>query len=221
MADPVAPKFDPKMIVVLGVMYFSRQIDFKDEEIVYKLQIAFGSVAAVVLGVYYFVYLKINSKNDRKAIWVPPKAKPMLPFGLSPEPEPITEKEYEATTYRDYEVKELKAAAQSIATSVAITYFMSIKFNVHMSLLMQSIMMPFTAYEVLLVKKYIFGKEKSPEGGLLYNESFTAPTAATVAEANRLQAETYAQATGKNLTNGPGDETEPTPTSAGSDKKKD
>ena len=65
-----------------------------------------------------------------------------------------------------------------------------------MSLLMQSIMMPMNAYELVLVKKYILGVTSGPDGALLYNESFAAPTAEAIALANKMAAEKHAASTG-------------------------
>jgi len=194
--DPTAAKFDFKMLVMPAVMIFSKKIDFKNPEIVYYLQISFTTAAALVLSLYYYVYTRINAKNDTKAIWVPPKPKPALPFGLGPAPEPVEAKDFQATNYKEYETKELKAAAQSIIMSVAITFFMSLKIGVHMSLLIQSIMMPLNAYDLALVKKYVMGVVEGPDGGLLYNESFKAPTDGEIAIINKKSAEAYATTQG-------------------------
>lgn len=207
-----APKLDIKMLVLPCVMLLGRYVDYKDASIVEKLQYAFATAAALVLGLYYFIYSKVNGKNDMKKIFVPPKAKPQVPFGLGPAAEPLTAEEFEETTYKDYEIKELKAAAQSVIMSVAITFFMSLKFGVHMSLLMQSIMTPLNAFELPLVKKYILGGDKSNEGGLLYNEQFTKPTTESLALAERVKAakEAAKESTScSSITGGPVAEGEP------------
>jgi hypothetical protein len=38
--------------------------------------------------------------------------------------------------------------------------FMSLKFDVHVSLLMQSVMMPVNACDQLVLKKYLLGKKE-------------------------------------------------------------
>lgn len=194
MAQPETPKLDIKMLILPCVMMAGRYVDYKDPQMVEYLQYTFATAATVVLALYYFIYTQITSKNESKKIWVPPKAKPALPFGLGPPAEAITPKDYEETTYKDYEVKELKQAAQSVIMSVAITFFMSLKFGVHMSLLMQSIMTPFNAFELPLTKKYIFGVKQSASGDLLYNELFAEPTEASLALAERVKAAKEASA---------------------------
>ena len=141
-----------------------------------------------MLSVYFFVYTRISSSKNEKKIWVPPKPKPQLPFNLGPPPEPVEPKDYEATTYKDYEIKLIKEAAQSILMSSGISFFMSIKFGVHMSLLIQAIMMPLNAFDLVVLKKYILGTTKSPEGGNLYNELFSEPTKESIAISERLAA---------------------------------
>ncbi len=140
------------------------------------------SVCAIVLTLYYFVYTKItSSKSDAtKKIWVPPKAKPTLPFGLGPPAEPIEAKDYEETTYKAQEMKVLKENVTAIGMSILISGFMSIKIESHQALLMQGLMMPFNFYDSVVVKKYLFGKTGAADGGLLYGELFKAPTDASL-----------------------------------------
>lgn len=188
MAEPEAPKLDFKMLVLPCIMLCSRYVDYKDPQVVEYLQYSFATAATVVLALYYYIYTKISSSSESKKIWVPPKPKPTLPFGMGPPADPITPADFEETTYKEHEIKELKQAAQSVLMSLAITFFMSIKFQVHMSLLMQSIMTPLNAFDQLQVKKYLLGVTKSAQGGLLYNELFTAPTVESLELAERLKA---------------------------------
>eukprot|EP01038_Epipyxis_sp_PR26KG_P006739 gene6739-9234_t len=196
MAD-AAPKLDFKMLVVPAIFMLSKNIDFKDENIVRIAQGAFLTVAALVGSIYFFAYTRINSKNDQRKIWVPPKPKPTLPFGLGPPAEPVTAKDYEATNYKDYELKLLQEAAQALLMSCGITLFMSFKFNVHMSLLIQSIMLPLTAYDSVVLKKYVLGITKLPDGNnSLYNELSKEPTKESIEIVQKLAAARAAAASG-------------------------
>ena len=132
--------------------------------------------------------MQIDKKKDLKAIWVPPKAKPSLPFGLGPPAEPVEAKDYEETTYHAHEKKLLQEAVQAALMSAGISFFMSYQFQVHMSLLMQSIMMPLGAWDNLLLKKYVFGVTKAADGGLLYKELFRAPTKESLELADKVAA---------------------------------
>lgn len=140
-----------------------------------------------MLSVYYYLYTKVSGSKDDKKIWVPPKPKPSLPFGLGPAPEPIKIEDFEATTYRDYEVKLVKEGVQAVVMSGGISFLMSLKFS-PMALLIQSVMIPITMSENLVLKKYLLGVTKNAEGGNLYNEEFSAPTAKMVAALNAANA---------------------------------
>lgn len=145
------------------------------------------AVVVVVLSAYYFLYTRVTANKDAKKIWVPPKPKPTLPFGLGPAPEPIKIEDFEATTYQEHELKLLKEGVQAVVMSGGISFLMSLKFS-PMALLIQSVMIPITMSENVVLKKYILGSTKNAEGGNLYNEEFTAPTAATVAALNAANA---------------------------------
>jgi len=182
-----APKFDFKMLIVPAILFFSKKIDIKDPAVYELLRNCFISVVVLVLSVYFYLYTKVNANKDTKKIWVPPKPKPTLPFGLGPAPEPIKIEDFEATTYKEYETKVLKEGVQAVVMSGGISFVMSMKFS-PMPLLIQSVMIPITMSENLVLKKYILGVTKNAEGGNLYNESFEAPTAKSVAALNAANA---------------------------------
>lgn len=132
--------------------------------------------------------MMIHSKKDDKEIWVPPKAVPTLPFGLGPAPKPVLAEDFKKTTYPQHEMEILKEAATQLAMSVGISMFVSMKFQIHISLLIQCAMLPLTIYENILFKKYVLGVKKAADGGLLYGEYFKAPTAESLAQAQRVSA---------------------------------
>lgn len=140
-------------------------------------------MVVVVASIHYYLYTRVTSKTDEKTIWVPPKPKQTLPFGLGPAPEPIKIEDFEKTTYKDHEIKLLKDGVQSILMSGGISFLMSLKFG-PMSLLIQSVMIPVNLTENIVLKKYLLGVTKSSDGGTLYNELFEAPTAELIAKLN-------------------------------------
>ena len=143
----------------------------------------YSIVVAVVLGLHYYLYNTITSKNDNTLIWVPPKPKQQLPFGLGPPIEPIKIDDFEKTTYKDYEIKLLRESVQSIVMSGGISYLMSMKFG-PMSLLIQAIMIPVNLIDNILLKKHILGILKTNDGNLLHNELFSPPTNEIIAQLN-------------------------------------
>ena len=80
---------DPKMIALPAMLYFGRKIDFTDPEIVKIGQISLVSVGILLLTIHYYIYTRIQAKKDNRPVWVPPKAKPQMPFGLGPAEEPL------------------------------------------------------------------------------------------------------------------------------------
>jgi hypothetical protein len=189
MAAPASPKFDVKMIAMPVMMLLSRKIDFKDENIVQMAQIGLATITAIVFGLHFLVYSQINAKKSTKKVWVPPKAKPSLPFGLGPAPEPIKAEEFEETTFTDYEVKLLKDSAQAILMSIGIAFFMSLQFKIHMSLAMQCVMVPLTAFDSVVLKKYLLGTKTGADGSsAIYGELEAPPTAEYLAKLNAAAA---------------------------------
>jgi hypothetical protein len=94
--------------------------------------------------------------------------------------------DFEETSYNDYEIKLLKESAQSLAFTLIITVVMSYKFNIHMSLLIQSITLPLNLYENMVFKKYVLRIKKNETGNeLLYNELLTRPTEETISSLNQ------------------------------------
>jgi Phosphate transport (Pho88) len=181
------PKMDFKMLVLPAVLLLSRRIDMKPESPdgarnILLAQQVLVAVAVLMVTLYAYLYVRINAQKEKdKAIWVPPKAKPQLPFGLGPAEEPPKESEYEETTYKTYEMKMLQEAAGGLLFSVAVTLFMSFKFKVHISLLIQGITLPLNAIDLPLVKKYLWGIKRKDNGvNNMYNEMFVKPTAETL-----------------------------------------
>lgn len=70
----------------------------------------------------------------------------------------------------------------------AMSYFMTLKFNIYISLVVQIVTMPLNLYENILFKKYVLGVTKKEDGSLLYGEVFTQPTVESLAAAERIRA---------------------------------
>lgn len=79
-----------KMLILPIVLFGSKKLDFTNAVFVQNLQYGLVTVAVVVLSIHFLVYSKISaSSNNSKKIWVPPKPKGSLPFGLGPAEEPL------------------------------------------------------------------------------------------------------------------------------------
>jgi len=184
MAEPAAPKLDLKMLVVPAMFLLSRQVDMKNEKIVQYMQAGLITVSIIILSLHFYVYSKVLATKNTKKIWVPPKPKPQLPFNLGPPEEPVKAEDFEITTYPDHEVKLLKDSIGAAAMSIGISLLMSFKFGVHMSLMIQAVMLPLGLLDNLVFKKYIFSVIIPLKEGPLYNELESAPTPQMIATLN-------------------------------------
>lgn len=186
MAQPAQPKFDLKMLVMPAMMLLNKLVDFTKPEVVQYAQIGFFSVVVAALSVYGFVYLRSTSSSssaDKKTIWIPPKAQPQLPFGLSPAPEPSKPADFKKTTFKDHEFDLLKETVTQLCVTVAICTFIGFKFKVYFSFLVQCVMIPMGIYENILFKKYVLGVKKNGDGTSLYGEFLKEPTEEMIAQA--------------------------------------
>ena len=165
-----APKMDLKMMILPAMFFLQKQIDLKDPIILNYVHIALITVAIIGLGTYFFIKQLIDRSKNNTKIWIPPKSPPQIPF-LSPPPEPIKPEDYTETTYQAHENKLIMEAIQGVVMSCGIAALMSFKFGIHMSCLMQAVMVPLGLYDNILVQKYIFGTNKTN----LYKELLTAP----------------------------------------------
>ena len=127
----------------------------------------------------------VNNKKDKdsKKIWIPPKPQPTLPFGLGPPPAPVKADDYTETTLQNHEIFLLQESVKKLAFSGGISLFMSFKFNVHVSLIMQSFTMLMELNDIAVLKKYLIGTKKNENGGdNLYNELYEKPKANAAGE---------------------------------------
>ena len=188
-AAPAMPAFDMKMPLTLGIMYFSRKIDFttanenesEENENVTLARMALAGAATFCLLLYLFVYTRIGAnKKKNDIIYVAPKAAPAM---FSPPAGPPDPKEWEEVTYNDHETKLLREAFSQLLMSCGIAVFMSMKFQIHVSCVMQCILLPYSVWDLLVCRKYLglsalIGGKTEVYGELLERpEGWTGPIA--------------------------------------------
>lgn len=206
-------KLDLKVFVMPAMMLLSRKIPFMlpnpayicteddppvcpdpkgdipkelpNEELIQQCQIGLVTIVVVLFSVLFYVYQRVQSKAAQKTIWVPPKAQPKLPFGLGPAAKEVTKEDFTETTMATHESNMVKEAAQGMILPVGIAFFMSMRMNVHLSLVMQMIMLPMNMYDNLVFKKYVMGATKNADGqDAMYDELTEAPSDALIKEMN-------------------------------------
>jgi len=154
-AAPAMPALDAKMPLTLVCLYFARQIDTKDPDVLAEQQLRFMYVTAGVCAVLAYSFLRVYFSSDKsKQIWVPPKKPPANPFAPAPEVKAeLTE--YEATTYGEHEMGLLRTAVGQAAMAFGIAMVMSYKFGIHMSVVMNQGTLPYGLWECLVSRKYL------------------------------------------------------------------
>jgi hypothetical protein len=73
--------------------------------------------------------------------------------------------------------------------SIGIAFFMSLQFKIHMSLAMQCVMVPLTAFDSVVLKKYLLGTKTGADGSSsIYGELEAPPTAEYLVKLNAAAA---------------------------------
>jgi hypothetical protein len=171
-AAPETPKMDLKMMVLPVLFLLQKQIDMKDPQVINYARIGLATAALLAAGAYFMIWKMVENNKDKKTVWIPPKAPPSIPF-LSPPAEPAKPEDYTKTTIPEHEKKLLQEALQGLGMSVGIAIFMSMKFDIHLSCMMQAVMVPIGLWDNVLVQKYFMGAKKDK----LYNELESPPAA--------------------------------------------
>lgn len=111
-----------------------------------------------------------------------------MPFLPTPS-EKLKLEDYKETTYVDLETDTIKNEVIKLLFAVVFSIGASLKFNIHMSLVIQSGMGLVHFFDSIVFQKYIFGAQKSSTGGTLYGELLSPPTAADLAKVNEASAD--------------------------------
>ena len=164
---PQMPKIEySKIVVPLAVMFLTKNVPYfdfvKNPDGLRPCQGALVAVTILVLTIHYYIYTLVNnnSKKDIK-IAVPPKPAPQL-FG--PPAEAPTEDKYTKTTYKEYEIGLLRESGQSLLFNIAFAMFMSLKMNIHFSMVMSVVNVPLNFVESAIFRKYMLGITKKTSG---------------------------------------------------------
>lgn len=163
------PKMDLKMMVLPIMFILQKQIDMTNPETINSVRMGFLTIGILAVGSYLFIYQIISGKKDMKVMWVPPPPQPALPFG--PQPKPPTAADYVKTNYHDHELHLVFEALKGLAISCGMALFLSWKFQIHMSCLMNCVMVPLGLFENVLVKSYILGMKQDR----MYKEELVDP----------------------------------------------
>jgi len=141
--------------ISLAAMQLARKIPFEDPEVLLYVRIAYVGVQLLVLGVYYYVSMKIKQKNDLTVIkYVEPK-NPMSPDATGG---------VISVTVREYDLQEVSKAIRGVLTGVAIMGFMHGYLKYTQPLFIQALMGLKGVYDSNEIAIHLLGRK--PEGDL-------------------------------------------------------
>jgi len=142
----------------------ARKIPFEDPQVLLYVRIVYVGVQLIVLGMYYWVSLKIKAKNDMTVLkYVEPK-NPMSPDASGG---------VVSITVRDYDLQETSKAMRAVLMGVGMMAVMHGYFKYTQPLFIQALMGVKGVYDSNEVAIHVMGKKaegdlkrpfKSPPG---------------------------------------------------------
>ena len=121
-------QFNPnmsRMFITFPLLMMANKINWEDENTLQLFRLSFFLVLTCTMGLYYLLYLKVEQKNDRRKIFVPPAPVPGM-MGPTPGKGPSKE-----TTYLEHELGLCKAGGQQVFSSALITCGIHFYFKIN------------------------------------------------------------------------------------------
>ncbi|WBW71598.1 SRP-independent ER targeting protein Snd3b [Schizosaccharomyces osmophilus] len=143
------------LVAALGVMQYSKRLDFEDPQIVYYARAAYVVSNAIIFGIYTIIQTRISSNNDRTPLIY---EEPAAPFSGQ------SAGKHVSTTVKDYDTEQLQKAKKSSMIGVAMMAFMHLYMGYAQPLVLQSILPLISLFTNQLTSIYILGK--AAEGSL-------------------------------------------------------
>ncbi|EPY53357.1 pho88 family protein [Schizosaccharomyces cryophilus OY26] len=168
------------LVAALGVMQYSKKLDFTDPQIVYYARAAYVISNAIIFGVYSIIQTRISSNNDRTPLVY---EEPPAPFSGQASGKRVT------TTVKDYDNDQLQKAKKSSMIGVAMMAFMHLYMGYAQPLVLQSILPLISLFTNQLTSIYILGKAAegslarpfAASGGMFNNTNKPAPSSSSPA----------------------------------------
>jgi len=136
------------LVIILVMMQVSKKIPFEDPNVLTGVRIAYVVSNLIIVGIYYYVSLKIDKKKDMTTLkYVEP-----APMGSSEEPKLVT------TTVHAYDQQQLRSLYKAQLMGIGMMAAMHLYMKYTNPLLIQSIIPLKGAFEGNLVKIHLFGE---------------------------------------------------------------
>jgi len=172
------------LAVSLGAMQLARKIDFENPDTLLYVRIAYVTVQALVLGLYFYTSQKIKAKNDMTVLKYVEPTSPLNPDsgGL------VT------TTVRDYDLMETTKSMRGVYMGIAVMTFLHGYLGYTQPLFIQALMGVKGLYDSNMIKIHILGYKatgdlkrpfKAPPG--MFGPTGPATDAASIKEAEAAE----------------------------------
>eukprot|EP01127_Copromyxa_protea_P006126 TRINITY_DN1593_c0_g1_i2.p1 TRINITY_DN1593_c0_g1~~TRINITY_DN1593_c0_g1_i2.p1 ORF type:complete len:192 (-),score=63.36 TRINITY_DN1593_c0_g1_i2:66-641(-) len=142
---------DISSFVILPVVYFTKDLDWTDENLVFYARVAFVAAQLIGLLAYFLVRQKIIAKADDKKVKVK-----SVPSMSNPNPDP---NEYITMTTQEYDLGKVKEAFQQILMTSLMISGIHYKWGYGVPLIIQFVTVPLNLYKNDLIKVHFLGQD--------------------------------------------------------------
>jgi len=142
------------MFVMLPMMYAVRKLDGEDENIIFLLRCAYGTVQTIIISITIYCYLtaqKMASKGKTDRIIYVPQTKPF------PSADPNAKKQYKEVKWGAHLITVSRGLVGSTVFGACITVALHLWKGMVVGLAMQSVMGPFNIFENAFAKSVLMG----------------------------------------------------------------
>jgi len=136
------------LLISLGAMQLARKIPFEDPEVLNYVRVAYATTQLLVLGVYYYISMKIKQKNDQTVLKYVEASN-----GMTQEPGKLI-----VTTNRDYDLSETAKLVRGVYMGLAMMTFLHVYMHYTQPLFVQALMGIKGLYDAKPVALYVLGK---------------------------------------------------------------
>jgi len=138
---------------MLPVMYYSRQLDSEDPNVVFMLRCSYAAATVITLLMIAFLHTKVSSSTDADTVVYVPKAAGFMD-------DPKAPKKYTKSSALKLQNDKIQELIQQTGMSMLMTCGLHYYKGMVMGLAMQSVMGPFGLYENPLVQKFLLSSDK-------------------------------------------------------------
>jgi len=145
-----------KLLVMAPIMLLARKLDATDQNLVFKLRVAYTLLQCVLVLCLMFIYKQARAMKESTA----GKKKIFVPAQASPFADPKANKKYSEVEYGTHVMATAMSLLGSTIFGILITAGLHLYKGIIVGMAMQLVMGPLGFYENPLVKLFFFGEKK-------------------------------------------------------------